>query len=103
MTEMHNPPHPGLTLRDDVLPTLKLSVEEAAAQLHVEVSRLYDILDGHAPIDADFALRLEAWLSIDRGGRAGLWLERQLRYDLWQARKNPPQGIETVELPWMKD
>lgn len=26
MTRMFNPPHPGLTLRDDVLPALGLSV-----------------------------------------------------------------------------
>ena len=32
---MYNPPHPGLTLRDDVLPALWLSVTEAAQQLGV--------------------------------------------------------------------
>lgn len=29
MARMVNPPHPGLTLRDDVLPALGLSVTEA--------------------------------------------------------------------------
>jgi len=29
---MYNPPHPGLTLRDDVLPALWLSVPEAEKQ-----------------------------------------------------------------------
>lgn len=33
MTEMFNPPHPGQTLRDDVLPALGLTVTEAADQL----------------------------------------------------------------------
>ena len=32
---MFNPPHPGLTLRDDVLPALGLTVTEAAQQLGV--------------------------------------------------------------------
>ena len=50
MTRMFNPPHPGLTLRDDVLPALGLSVTQAAEQLgvarggtvsHVEWSRRY--------------------------------------------------------------
>ena len=36
MSEMHNPPHPGLTLRDDVLPALDLQVGEAASQLGVD-------------------------------------------------------------------
>ena len=35
MAKMHNPPHPGLTLRDDVLPALGLSVTDAAQQLDV--------------------------------------------------------------------
>ena len=33
MSQMHNPPHPGETLREDVLPALGLSVTDAAAQL----------------------------------------------------------------------
>jgi plasmid maintenance system antidote protein VapI len=31
MTRIHNPPHPGETLREDVLPALGLTVTEAAA------------------------------------------------------------------------
>ncbi|MGA0706367.1 MAG: helix-turn-helix transcriptional regulator, partial [Steroidobacteraceae bacterium] len=36
MNSMFNPPHPGLTLRDDILPALGLQVGEAAAQLGVD-------------------------------------------------------------------
>ncbi|MBR8126819.1 hypothetical protein KDW39_27125 [Burkholderia multivorans] len=32
------------------------------------------------------ALRLEAWLGEEHGGRADLWLAQQSAYDLWQAR-----------------
>ena len=35
MTRMHNPPHPGDTLREDVLPALGLNVTEAAEHLRV--------------------------------------------------------------------
>lgn len=35
MAKMFNPPHPGPTLRDDVLPELGLTVTEAAEQLGV--------------------------------------------------------------------
>ena len=35
MSNMHNPPHPGETLGDDVLPALGLTVTDAAAQLGV--------------------------------------------------------------------
>ena len=35
MTRMHNPPYPGETLREDVLPAMGLSVTEAAKQIGV--------------------------------------------------------------------
>jgi len=35
MSELFNPPHPGLILRDDVLPALGLTVSGAAEQLGV--------------------------------------------------------------------
>ena len=35
MTTMFNPPHPGETLREDVLPALGLTVTDAAAPLGV--------------------------------------------------------------------
>ena len=39
MTSMFNPPHPGLTLRDDILPALNLQVGEAAVQLRRRFQR----------------------------------------------------------------
>jgi plasmid maintenance system antidote protein VapI len=35
MAQMFKPPHPGLTLRDGVLPALGLKVTQAGAQLGV--------------------------------------------------------------------
>jgi addiction module HigA family antidote len=88
MTRMHNPPHPGLTLRDDVLPALGLSITGAAEQLGVTRVTLSRVLNGRTGISPDMALRIEAWLGADRGGRAELWIERQAGYDLWRARKS---------------
>ena len=78
--KMFNPPHPGLTLRDDVLPALGLGVTQAAKQLGV--SR---VLNGLAAISPDMALRLEAWLGAARGGDASVWLAQQCAFDVWQA------------------
>ena len=85
MTRMFNPPHPGLTLRDDVLPALGLTVTQAAAQLDVSRVALSRVLNARAAISPDMALRIEAWLGIDRGGEARLWLAEQSAYDVWQA------------------
>jgi addiction module HigA family antidote len=87
MTRMFNPPHPGLTLRDDVLPALGLSVTQAAEQLGVSRVALSRVLNGRAAISPDMALRLEAWLGAARGGDARVWLAQQSAYDVWQAEQ----------------
>jgi len=83
---MFNPPHPGLTLRDDILPALDLQVGEAAAQLSVDRTTLSKVVNGRAAISPSMALRIERWLGRDHGGGAEVWLAQQAAYDLWQAR-----------------
>ena len=85
MARMVNPPHPGMTLRDDVLPALGLSVTAAAQQLDVSRVALSRVLNGRAAISPEMALRIEAWLGGARGGEARLWLAEQSAYDVWRA------------------
>ena len=44
------------------------------------------MLNGRAAISPDMALRLEAWLGLERGGDARVWLAEQSAYDVWQAQ-----------------
>ncbi len=87
MSRMHNPPHPGETLREDVLPALGLTVTEAAAQLDISRAALSRVLNGRAAISPEMALRLEGWLGVKHGGRADVWIAQQAAYDLWKARQ----------------
>ncbi|MBK8863226.1 MAG: HigA family addiction module antidote protein [Betaproteobacteria bacterium] len=87
MARMFNPPHPGLTLRDDVLPALGLNVTQAAQQLGVSRVALSRVLNGRAAISPEMALRIEAWLGMKRGGEARLWLAEQSAYGVWQAQE----------------
>jgi len=99
MGRMFNPPHPGLTLRDDVLPALGLSVTQAAQQLDVARVTLSRVLNGRAAISPEMALRIEAWLGIERGGEARLWLAEQSAYDIWQTKqriKDAPLHVQTA-------
>jgi len=84
MARMHNPPYPGETLREDVLPALGLTVTRAAKELGINRVTLSRVLNGKAGISIDLALRLEAWLD---GPSAESWLKGQLAYDLWQAEQ----------------
>lgn len=87
MNSMFNPPHPGLTLRDDILPALDLQVSEAAVQLGVDRTTLSKVLNARAAISPSMALRIERWLGRDHGGAAEVWLAQQTAFDLWQARQ----------------
>lgn len=94
MTKMFNPPHPGETLKEDVLPALGLTVTEAAEQLGVARVTLSRMINGRAAISADMAIRLAQWL----GGSAEIWLRLQLQYDLWHAEKNSKIKVKPAQL-----
>ena len=80
---MHNPSHPGLIIRDDVLPDLQISVNQAAEQLGVSRVTLSRVINGRSAITAEMALRVGKWV----GNGPEIWLRMQGQYDLWQARK----------------
>lgn len=109
MRRQYNPPHPGETLREDILPVLGLTITEAAAQLGVTRVALSRVLHGRVSISPEMALRLEGWLSVTHGGRADLWVAQQAAYDLWQARRAGilrvrraawRQGVSFPRRPW---
>ena len=80
---MHDPSHPGLIIRDDVLPDLQISVNQAAEQLGVSRVTLSRVINGRSAITAEMALRVGKWV----GNGPEIWLRMQGQYDLWQARK----------------
>ena len=87
---MFNPPHPGETLLEDVLPALGISIAELARRLGFARETLSRILHGRAPISPDLAVRLE----MAGIGSARVWLGVQADYDLWQARQREHPYIE---------
>ena len=79
---MHNPAHPGLIIREDVLPALQITVNEAAEQLGVSRVTLSRVINGRSAITAEMALRVGKWL----GNGSGIWLRMQGQYDLWPTK-----------------
>ncbi|MDA0205894.1 MAG: HigA family addiction module antitoxin [Acidobacteria bacterium] len=80
---MKDPPHPGFSIKSNILDPLNLSVAAAAGVLDVSRHRLSRLVKGQARIKPDMAIRLEkaGW------SNARFWLERQVGYDLAQVRK----------------
>ena len=74
---MRNPPHPGLSVRQECLEPLGLNVTEAAKGLRVSRKRLSDIVNCKAGISPEMAIRLDKAF----GGGAATWLRLQAAYD----------------------
>ena len=92
MGRMFNPPHPGETIREDILPALGLSVTEAAEQLGVSRVSFSRVINGKAAISPIMARRLEAWLNgPEYGPSAESWLRGQWLIPL-AAEQAPRRG-----------
>ena len=88
---MHNPPHPGMLLKDYLGDT---SLAEAARRLGVTRATLSRIRNGHASVTADMAVRLGMLL----GTSAELWLGMQTAYDLWVERQKPQPNVLPIAI-----
>lgn len=87
-----SPVHPGVILREDVLPVLKLSVSEAARQIGVSRQTLHRIMAGTHAITPEMAVRIGKFC----GNGPGLWLRMQQRFDLWHVERRLRDEIEKI-------
>ena len=83
---MEYPTHPGISIREGCLAG-EITVTEAARMLGVARHTLSRVINGHARISPDMAIRLEkvGW------SNAEFWLRRQTAYDLAQVRLRESQ------------
>jgi antitoxin HigA-1 len=86
---MHNPPHPGVVLRE-YLGTV--TVTSAARHLGITRASLSRILNGSVGISADMALRLSEALNPS----PELWTSMQSQYDLWKASKKRRKKLSPI-------
>jgi addiction module HigA family antidote len=78
---LRRPTHPGGILRRHYLEPLPMTVSELAVVLGVSRKTLSEIVNEHASITPDMALRLSKAFKTT----PELWLNMQRNYDLWQA------------------
>ena len=90
---MHNPSHPGLLVRHDCREPRGLSVTKASSLLGVTRQALNNLVNGKAGVSPEMAIRLEkaGWSTADA------WMQMQVQYDLWHARKK--SGTFKVKKP----
>jgi antitoxin HigA-1 len=79
------PTHPGIVLREDVLPALQLTQARLAELLGVSRVTIALLLNERRSVTPDMAMRLEKLL----GTSAESWLRMQQAVELWDARQEP--------------
>jgi addiction module HigA family antidote len=90
MSQMYNPPHPGLVLREYLG---SMDIAEAAQRLGVSRASIEAILACQEPVSADLSLRL----SEAMGTHSGFWSGLQMQYDLWQATQIERPRVQPFE------
>jgi antitoxin HigA-1 len=80
---MLNPPHPGKFIKSEIIQPLGLSVTAAAAALGVSRPALSTLLNGHAYLSGDMALRVEKAFGV----KMETLMRMQSAYDIANTRK----------------
>jgi addiction module HigA family antidote len=78
------PVHPGQIIKEDILPSVGLSVTAAAKSLGVSRQMLHDILAERKPVSAVMCLKLARLF----GSSPEMWMRLQAAYDLKKAEQN---------------
>ena len=90
--EKRKPTHPGIILEEDYIKPLELeNLQELADLMGISRKTLHKIRTGNSRVSPEMALRLSKLFNTT----PELWLNLQLKYDLWQVRKDHPE-IESI-------
>lgn len=77
------PSHPGDFIRKEIVEAHELTVTAAAEKLGVGRPALSHLLNGHADLSAEMALRIENAFGV----RMDTLMRMQTAYDIWRTRQ----------------
>ena len=86
------PPHPGLYIREDILPELKMSITELAEHLGVSRATLSELVNGNRSVSLEMAQRLGQ--AFKNGTR--FWMSLQMQRDIWFAERNSKISVAPI-------
>lgn len=88
-SQMHNPAHPGLLVREYIG---ERSIGSVAAHIGVTRATLSRIVNGSSAITADMSIRLSEAFGVS----PELLLRMQAQYDLWQQSQRARKRIKPL-------
>jgi addiction module HigA family antidote len=87
------PTHPGEMLLEEFLKPMGLTERELADSIQVPYQRINEILNGRRGITPNTTLRLSTFFEVSQD----LWLNLQLRWDLYFAQQAEADELKTIK------
>ncbi len=83
------PTHPGEMLLEEFLNPMGLTQRDLADGIRVPYQRINEIINGRRGITPSTVLRLAKYF----GNSEGFWMNLQLRWDLYHAKRSEEQAL----------
>lgn len=87
------PIHPGEMLMEEFLGPMSITQKELSDAIHVSYQRINEIVNGRRGITPGTALRLAKFFGMS----ADFWMNMQLRWDLYRARRAEEDTLQTIQ------
>ena len=86
------PTHPGEMLIEEFLVPMGITQRELANSIHVPYQRINEIINKRRGITPSTALRLAKFFGVSED----FWMNLQLRWDLYKAKRAEDKEIKTI-------
>ena len=87
------PTHPGEMLLEEFLIPMHITHKELSKEIHVPYQRINEIINKRRGITPSTALRLAKFFGVSED----FWLNLQLRWDLYKARRIENNDLKTIQ------
>ena len=87
------PTHPGEMLLEEFLNPMGITQRDLANSIKVPYQRVNEIINGRRGITPSTALRLSKVFGVS----AGFWMNIQLRWDLYFAKKSESDALKKIK------
>ena len=87
------PTHPGEMLREEFLLPMGITQQQLADGIHVPFQRINELVNGKRGVTPSTSLRLAKFFGVSED----FWMNLQVRWDLYRARKKEQEILEKIK------
>ncbi|NJL60352.1 MAG: HigA family addiction module antidote protein [Desulfobacteraceae bacterium] len=87
------PTHPGEMLAEEFLIPMKITQRDIAEAIDVPYRKINELVNRHRAMTPAMALRLSKFFGIS----ADFWMNLQMRWDMYYARKSEIKALNAIE------